>query len=401
MAVINPFQNNQLQTGALERGLAGLGDIAARQQVVNEREAAKEVQALKQQELLNVLESDDLMAQRSFLAANPEYAQQFAQAMDFANEATKQNLVDSSIRILQGEDPYEVIRDRAAFVSRAGGSPVDTLAALEDSPEEIMRAARFNVSAYGTPQQAEAIKDLTATPDIKVGRFQYKETPAGFLKVDTATGQESEVKVGSKEAETARKANKARLDADIKAEKDVFEQSKKLRDEYNKASSDFVKVEDAFDRVQASAEDPDAAGDIALIFNYMKMLDPGSVVREGEFATAQNAGSVEESVYNMYNRLMSGERLNPNQRKMFLGRAEKLFKTAKNTNSKRRSDILSVGKRYNISERDIFGEPSEVVVEAQAQEATQAQPSYQEGQTATNPTTGQRMVFRGGQWQQL
>jgi hypothetical protein len=29
----------------------------------------------------------------------------------------------------------------------------------------------------------------------------------------------------------------------------------------------------------------------------------------------------------------------------------------------------------------------------------QAQPGYAEGQTATNPTTGEKMVFRGGQWQ--
>lgn len=32
------------------------------------------------------------------------------------------------------------------------------------------------------------------------------------------------------------------------------------------------------------------AGDIAVIYAYMKLQDPTSVVREGEFATAQNAG---------------------------------------------------------------------------------------------------------------
>ena len=37
---------------------------------------------------------------------------------------------------------------------------------------------------------------------------------------------------------------------------------------------------------------PDAAGDMALIFSYMKMLDPNSTVREGEYATAQDAGSI-------------------------------------------------------------------------------------------------------------
>lgn len=57
-----------------------------------------------------------------------------------------------------------------------------------------------------------------------------------------------------------------------------------------------------------------AMGDIGLIFSYMKALDPGSVVREGEQATAQNAAGVPEQIRNAYNRLVSGQRLSPEQR---------------------------------------------------------------------------------------
>lgn len=57
-----------------------------------------------------------------------------------------------------------------------------------------------------------------------------------------------------------------------------------------------------------------AMGDIGLIFSYMKALDPGSVVREGEQATAQNAAGVPDQIRNLYNRVASGERLNPAQR---------------------------------------------------------------------------------------
>jgi len=39
------------------------------------------------------------------------------------------------------------------------------------------------------------------------------------------------------------------------------------------------------------------------------MLDPGSVVRESEFATAQNAAGVPDQVRNMYNKVLSGTRL--------------------------------------------------------------------------------------------
>lgn len=100
----------------------------------------------------------------------------------------------------------------------------------------------------------------------------------------------------------------------------------KIRAEFIKGADEFVKVRDAYGRVQASAKDPSAAGDLALIFSYMKILDPGSVVREQEFANAQNAAGVPDQVRNMYNKVLSGERLAPNQRNDFTGRAGKLYK---------------------------------------------------------------------------
>ena len=89
------------------------------------------------------------------------------------------------------------------------------------------------------------------------------------------------------------------------------------------------------------------------------MLDPGSVVREGEFATAQNAGGVDSSIRNWYNKLINGERLQPEQRTMFSSRAEKLFSTAAKKNAERKQGIIRVGKEYGIKESDIFGLPEQ------------------------------------------
>jgi len=57
----------------------------------------------------------------------------------------------------------------------------------------------------------------------------------------------------------------------------------------------------------------------------MKILDPGSVVRESEFATAANSAGVPDRIRNQYNRILRGERLAPNQRKDFVDRANQLF----------------------------------------------------------------------------
>lgn len=110
----------------------------------------------------------------------------------------------------------------------------------------------------------------------------------------------------------------------------VFKQEADLRKEFTKQTDDFVKVRDAFSRIEASAKDPSPAGDLALIFNYMKVLDPGSTVREGEFATAQNSAGVPDRLRAQYNQITKGERLAPEQRQDFLSRAGSLYESQLN-----------------------------------------------------------------------
>lgn len=104
----------------------------------------------------------------------------------------------------------------------------------------------------------------------------------------------------------------------------AFEITKKLRDEFNERTKEFQSVNSATQRVLDSAKSPSAAGDLALIFNYMKVLDPGSTVREGEFATAQNSSGIPERLRARYNSIVNGERLSDKQRNDFVSRAMKL-----------------------------------------------------------------------------
>lgn len=139
---------------------------------------------------------------------------------------------------------------------------------------------------------------------------------------------------------------------ETKADDRNFARSDKLRDEYNKLSGDFIKVRDAYNRILSSKES--AAGDLSLIFNYMKMLDPGSVVRESEFATAQNAAGVPDIVRNMYNRAMSGERMNPAQRAQFKEQADSLYQSASETQGSLERNYTGMAQRFNVSPEDVL-----------------------------------------------
>ena len=143
-----------------------------------------------------------------------------------------------------------------------------------------------------------------------------------------------------------------------------FDQEKKLRNEFDKASDDYIKVRDAHTRVLEAAKDPSPAGDLAMIFNYMKVLDPGSTVREGEFATAQNAmatiGKMEDEgsvvpnfVKRSVQQLMEGTRLLPEQRDDFLNRSGRLYKGQLANQEALEERYITLSDRYDLDPQNV------------------------------------------------
>lgn len=131
----------------------------------------------------------------------------------------------------------------------------------------------------------------------------------------------------------------------------------KFRKEYSDQTKGYQEVKSAYGRVLSSEDN--AVGDLSLIFGYMKMLDPGSVVREGEFATAQNAAGVPERIQNIYNKVASGERLSASQRTAFKGQAGKLYETAQKQEATVRDGIGRIAKGYGLNTANIFYEATE------------------------------------------
>jgi hypothetical protein len=75
----------------------------------------------------------------------------------------------------------------------------------------------------------------------------------------------------------------------------------------------------------ARGEQISAQDDLALIFSFMKILDPGSVVREGEFANAQNTAGIPDRIVNAYNNALRGTRLSDGQRNEFFRTATRVI----------------------------------------------------------------------------
>jgi hypothetical protein len=129
---------------------------------------------------------------------------------------------------------------------------------------------------------------------------------------------------------------------------------KVLRQEFINQSKTFVDVRDSYNRITASAKDPSPAGDLAMIFNYMKMLDPSSVVRESEFATAATTGAYGERIKAAVQKVVSGERLSDAMRNDFKNRSDMLFEEQNKTHTKLKSEYDRLAKESGVESSQVI-----------------------------------------------
>jgi len=187
-------------------------------------------------------------------------------------------------------------------------------AALDPLIMPEMRAGEA-IRARGAQRQAEARKNKTM--EYLATQAATDPLAAQMLEMARATGD-----VGG--------AVSALMQQRLKGPKDTFKDVQALRKEFTGLSriKNFSDVTEAYTRIIKSAKDPSAAGDLALIFNYMKVLDPASVVRESEFAAAAKAGGLGPRIQAAVEQIEKGTRLAPEQRADFVNRATQLYQGA-------------------------------------------------------------------------
>ena len=128
-----------------------------------------------------------------------------------------------------------------------------------------------------------------------------------------------------------------------------------LRKEYAglPAVKEFSTVQTAHKQVINALNNPSAANDLAAATKFMKLLDPGSVVRESELGMAMAATGAIDLMGNYLQRLQNGERLNPAQRADFKKAAELAYKAAEDTYGQIRQQYIDLANSYNLNPDNI------------------------------------------------
>ena len=155
------------------------------------------------------------------------------------------------------------------------------------------------------------------------------------------------------------------LDAAIKLEsvsaeggltlKDKVAEEARLRGEYSKRTEDLTSAERNQSIIETSAADNTGAGDIALVTSFMKMLDPGSVVRETEFATAANAGGLLGRLKSLATKVESGQFLSQEQRTEFQNLSRKFLDAARVQEQGVQQSYQAIVDNYGLNPVNVFG----------------------------------------------
>ena len=148
----------------------------------------------------------------------------------------------------------------------------------------------------------------------------------------------------------------------LKPQKMLNDNETKLREEYSKngITQDTQKMVMAYEKMQSVAKQPSAAGDLALIFNYMKVLDPPSTVRESEQASAQNAAGVPERIRALYNNVREGRRLTDSQIEDFLAQSKNLYNAQIRAQKGVDQHFQSLAERNSLDFQNIVRPLSEI-----------------------------------------
>lgn len=90
-------------------------------------------------------------------------------------------------------------------------------------------------------------------------------------------------------------------------------------------------------------------GDTAAATKIMKLLDPGSVVRESELGIAMASTGLLDRATNYAQNVLSGNKLTPKQRQEFLALADQLLNESTSQYNTKRSEYQRLGGEYGLN----------------------------------------------------
>ena len=335
----NKFNINKLLSGDTQGLQQQLTTFEMQQMSESAKRAeAKEKYALDNKDLVAMEQLDDLYmqsgmdAEKAFGMANAEFDGNLEKvqawmdskglgetyrkaAYDFQKNV--QGLSDDEIQFRDKTQQMKYLtQDMLSPEKIAGMSPLEqsmkiydgmsTLAELDGSGlvqeaflRNIMDNPELSDNAKNTAKTLLKEQILASTPEEE---WETKEVGGNLYRVNKTNG---ETKLLIEDPSPEEKGEVLGFDENMS----FYERVDRKMKIYEDTNRQF----EGFKRLSEEAGKGNPAAQMGLIFSFMKVLDPTSVVRESEYAAAAGLTSLWNSIQNKYNKMQAGETIGQDQ----------------------------------------------------------------------------------------
>ncbi len=112
---------------------------------------------------------------------------------------------------------------------------------------------------------------------------------------------------------------------------------------------DFNDMKSAYGQVLTALDQGNPIGDVAGATKVMKLLDPGSVVRESELGIAMSASGRMDRLKNYFDMWSKGTKLTPTQRDEFKQLSTELYSAAAQAYNQKRGEYIDFGESTGVT----------------------------------------------------
>jgi hypothetical protein len=255
----------------------------------------------------------------------------------------QQQLVDGKVQMVQ-------YYDDGTFKPIAGVSQV-----AKPTGQPQMRVVN------GVPTMMQDYDDGTSKPLAGVSQYNAPSTAVTDVEFLTGKSLAGTGATGVAKVQDYKKSGAVSVSLSTGKEgfKNEFDLSKEFKNE--PVYKDFQGMKGALSAVQASLKKENPIGDVAAATKIMKLLDPGSVVRESELGIAMAASGKLDRISNYVDMWKNGTLLTPTQRAEFGALANELYNASARAYNDKRGEYAAFGAKYQIDANTALGNTAPVL----------------------------------------
>lgn len=154
--------------------------------------------------------------------------------------------------------------------------------------------------------------------------------------------------------------------------------------DFNQNTRELQVAAQGYGVITAATKDITSASPISLLYAYAKVLDPGSVVKEGEIATLQRLGALDQRIANRIEQIRTGK-MNPTTLNDIVAESKKIMRERQKSFNEYKDKAITRGALDHIDMGSILPDPYSIYDLSEPAPTRAATPALQKFQRYSNP----------------